>query len=173
MLPTRPRLAVRSTNSSCTTPFSTTATRVSIGVTLISISSLMNASSLVRSSTLPDRNAGLPQQLRGFKQWQAHHAGVAACNRLDEHSAEALDAVGAGLVGGLAGVPVGAGFRCIDWAEGDGGAGTGDLSPGRIRNSHASQHFVGAAGHFQQHADRIVTARGFGQYAAIQHPALI
>src|SRR3990167_2396729 len=126
MLPTRPRLAVRSTNSSCTTPFSTTATRVSIGVTLISISSLMNASSLVRASALPDRDAGLSQQLRGFKQWQAHHAGVAACNRFDEDSAESLDALGTGLVGRLAGVPVGAGFLGRNGPECHGGAGTGN-----------------------------------------------
>ena len=43
-----------------------------------------------------------------FEQRQAHHAGVAAVQRFDEHRGQALDGIGAGLVPRLAGFPVGA-----------------------------------------------------------------
>ena len=40
----------------------------------------------------------LPQQLRRLVQGQAHDAGMAAYDMLDEQRGAALDAVGAGLV---------------------------------------------------------------------------
>src|SRR6185503_14264186 len=93
MFPTRPRLAVRSTTSSCTCPAPMTATRVSCGVTLIRISSVME-----RSERL--------QQLRGLVERQADDAGMAAANLAHEHRGAALDGVRAGLVVALAGCNV-------------------------------------------------------------------
>src|SRR6185369_17593902 len=90
MLPTRPRLAARSTTSSCTWPAESTATRVSCGVTLTSISSLT-----LRPHTL--------EQLGGFVQRQAHDARETAPQLDDELRGAALDRVAAGLVVALAG----------------------------------------------------------------------
>src|SRR5688572_16241427 len=82
MLPTSPRLALRSTSSSCTTPEPATATRVSCGVTLIRISSLTQ----------------LVQELAGLVQRQAHDPGIAAVQLDDEARGAPLDGVGARLV---------------------------------------------------------------------------
>src|SRR5512146_2491203 len=90
MLPTRPRLAVRSIRSSCTTPASSTATRVSCGVTLI------------RTSSLTRRTHPL-DHLGRLVQRQPHDSGIAAADGGDELRGAALDRVGAGLVVGLAG----------------------------------------------------------------------
>src|SRR6185369_15320222 len=90
MLPTSPRLAERSTTSSCTWPAASTATRVSCGVTLTSISSY----------TLGPHAL---EQLRGLVQRQAHHAGEAAAQLDHELRGAPLDRVGAGLVVALAG----------------------------------------------------------------------
>src|SRR5260221_25030 len=65
MPPTSPRLAARSTTSSCTWPEESTATRVSCGLTLTRISSL----------TL---NVHALEQLRGLAGRQPHDAGRAA-----------------------------------------------------------------------------------------------
>src|SRR5258705_978985 len=97
MLPTRPRLAARSTTNSCTWPAASTATRVSCGVTLMSISSF----------TL---GAHALQQLRGFVQRQAHHAGETAAQLDHELRGAPLDRVGAGLVIAFAGGDILAGL---------------------------------------------------------------
>src|SRR5882672_6277291 len=89
MLPTRPRLAARSTSSSCTIPAATTATRVSWGLTLMRISS-----------------THLFQQLGGLVQRQAHHPGIAAAQLDDEARRAPLDRVRAGLVVALAALDV-------------------------------------------------------------------
>src|SRR5687768_18496865 len=81
MLPTSPRLAARSIRSSCTTPAATMATRVSCGVTLMSIS----------STQLVEEEAGLVKR-------QPHHPGVAAAQLHHEASGAPLDRVGAGFV---------------------------------------------------------------------------
>src|SRR5258708_12960564 len=89
MLPTSPRLAVRSTSSSCTTPARVIATRVSRGVTLMRISS----------------GTGCVQpldELPGLVKRQAHYAGIAAAQVHDEQGSPPLDRVGAGLVVALA-----------------------------------------------------------------------
>src|SRR5215470_1159227 len=88
MLPTRPRALTRSMCSSCTTPCSSIATRVSCGVTLIRISLLMSQ----------DREAEPRQELGGFEQRQAHYTRVAPFQVLDERSGLALDSVAACLV---------------------------------------------------------------------------
>src|SRR5690606_29133309 len=100
MLPTMPRLAVRSTCSSCTTPCCMRAARVSCGVKLMRKSSVMERSAKGRKS---GGEAKTLEQCGGVEQGQAHDAGVAALEVFDEHRRAALDAVGAGLVHGLAG----------------------------------------------------------------------
>src|SRR5205809_5727573 len=87
MLPTSPRLALRSMGSSCTTPEPVIATRVSWGVTLIRISSVTQ----------------FFEQLTRFVQRQAHDAGIASAQLCDESRRAALDGVGAGLVVAFAG----------------------------------------------------------------------
>src|SRR6185295_19263876 len=93
MLPTSPRLAARSTSSSCTTPVPVMATRVSCGVTLMRISSVTRACEAF-------------QQLRRFVQRQPHHARVAAAQLGHEARGAALDGVGARLVVALAALHV-------------------------------------------------------------------
>src|SRR5688572_10121614 len=100
MLPTRPRLAARSTSSSCTAPAPTTATRVSCGVTLMRISSLTGMALALRRRSAPRQPV---EELAGLVQRQAHHARVAAAHVDDEARSAPLDGVGAGLVVALAG----------------------------------------------------------------------
>src|SRR6202165_613798 len=90
MLPTSPRLAVRSMSSSCTTPAPVTATRVSRGVTLMRISSCT-------------RGPQPLEQLPGLVKRQGPHARVAAAQLHHEERRVPLDRVGARLVVGLAG----------------------------------------------------------------------
>src|SRR3990167_3074327 len=127
-----PRFCVRSTCTSCSTPFSTSATRDSIGVILIRISSLM-ALSLARRSgkpgyaylqhspatrnlltvnrqRLPARNGKFFEQLGGFAEGQAHYRRITALQLADEHRRQPLNRVTASLVLGLAAGPVGGDF---------------------------------------------------------------
>src|SRR5258706_2003561 len=90
MLPTRPRLAARSMSSSCTWPAASTATRVSWGVTLTSISSVTLCPHAL-------------EQLRGLVERQPHDPGEAAVQRHHELRGAALDRVSAGLVVAFAG----------------------------------------------------------------------
>src|SRR4029077_13851086 len=87
MFPTRPRLALRSFRSSCTTPEPVTATRVSCGVTLIRISSVTQ----------------FVEELAGLVERQPHDTRVAAAQLHDKPRRAPLDGVGAGLVVALAG----------------------------------------------------------------------
>src|SRR5258706_16230643 len=106
MLPTRPRLAARSTSSSCRWPEESTATGVSCGLTLTRISSLtLNVHALV--------------QLRGLVERQPHDAGEAAAQLGDELRRAPLDGVGAGLVVALAGRDIAADLLGREGLEGD------------------------------------------------------
>ena len=81
MLPTTPRRQPRSMCSSCSMPFSTTATRVSRGVTLTRISSDSSRAGLSvsdASDSLDGAACRTCEQRRRLVQRQAHHAGVAA-----------------------------------------------------------------------------------------------
>src|SRR3954471_16483564 len=82
MFPTRPRLALRSMSSSCTTPEPVTATRVSWGVTLIRISSVTQ----------------FVEELAGLEERQPHDARVAAAQLHDKPPCAPLDGIRAGLV---------------------------------------------------------------------------
>src|SRR5689334_23672131 len=86
MFPTRPRLALRSIRSSCTTPDPVTATRVSWGVTLIRISSVTQ----------------FLEELAGLEERQPHDPRVAAAKLHDKPRRASLDGIGAGLVVALA-----------------------------------------------------------------------
>ena len=96
-LPRTPRRELRSMCSSCSRPFSITATRVSRGVTLIS------SSSLGVISDRPQRNAEVPQQDRGFVQRQTHDPGIAAGDSRDESRSPTLHGVGTGFTERLSG----------------------------------------------------------------------
>src|SRR5258706_14059772 len=97
MLPTRPRSSARSMCSSCTAPFSTTATRVSCGAQLMRMS-CMSGTRLA----LSEANARALQQLRRLEERQTHDTGVASVDALDPGRDAALDRVGAGLAERLA-----------------------------------------------------------------------
>src|SRR5882672_8207741 len=99
MLPTRPRLAARSTCSSWGTPACMTATRVSCGVQLIKISSAM------AGGGYPDLE--FPEELCSLEERQPHDAGIAAVKLGDERARAALDPVAAGLVARFAARDVG------------------------------------------------------------------
>src|ERR1700741_4239968 len=86
MFPTRPRLALRSIRSSCTTPEPVTATRVSCGVTLIRISSV----------------AQFLEERAGLEERQPHDARVAAAQLHDKPRRAPLDGISAGFVVALA-----------------------------------------------------------------------
>src|SRR6478609_7887206 len=95
MLPTSPRLEPRSTCSSWTAPCSVTATLVSCGVTLIRICSFIGC-------RLGYGNSEFREERDRFAERQPHDPRVAAFDTLDEGGRAPLDAVGAGLVEGLA-----------------------------------------------------------------------
>src|SRR5215470_11122506 len=92
MFPTSPLALARSMCSSCTTPCSSIATRVSCGVTLIRISLLISQ----------NRKTEPRQKLGRLEQRQAHHSRVASLQVPDEGSRLALDRVAARFVERLA-----------------------------------------------------------------------
>src|SRR5512134_537238 len=102
MCPTSPGDTMRWMCSSCTVPCSTTATRVSCGVTLIRTSWLVDIAGrcIDRSE---DRESEPAEQLRGLRERQAHHPRVAAFEPRHEHRRATLDGIAPGLVGGFAG----------------------------------------------------------------------
>ena len=65
------------------------------------------------------RQINMAQKLGRFMQGQAHDAGKTARQSLDEHGAEALDRIGASLVAGLAGSPIGVNFIGGDSSKAD------------------------------------------------------
>src|SRR5207342_2318502 len=97
-LPTTPRRLARSMCSSCNMPFSTSATRVSRGVTFIRISS---------DTLAPSDRGELPQQHPCLVHRQSHHTAVAALDAGDEGAGTALDAIGPGLAAPFAAGHVG------------------------------------------------------------------
>src|SRR5579864_5845571 len=101
MLLINPRRLARSRNTSCRTPFSTTAARASCVLALTRMSVLI---------ALPTRHTGCLEQRRGFEQRQSHHAGITAFQVRDEDGGVSLDGVSARLVGRLSGFPVAARF---------------------------------------------------------------
>src|SRR5262245_48948570 len=105
MFPTRPRLAERSTCSSCGTPDCMTATRVSWGVQLMRMSSGMGGTG--RASREDTTESEFLEELRGLVERQAHHAGVAAVELGDDRLPAALHDVPARLVARFAARDVG------------------------------------------------------------------
>src|SRR4030095_3512315 len=94
MLPTRPRALTRSMCSSCTTPCSSMATRVSCGVTLMRISCI--------SQAILQYGADNPRERRGgFRKRQSHHAGIAPLDVRDECRGKPLDRIPARFVEGF------------------------------------------------------------------------
>ncbi len=78
------------------------------------------------------------QELRGFEQRQAHHAGIAAAQIGDEDGATALNGIAARLVARLSGVPIVAGLGGADRAKGDfAAAHAGEQAAARSRKATA------------------------------------
>src|SRR5688572_4583881 len=127
-LPTRPRLAVRSIKSSCTTPAAVTATRVSRGVTLIRMSSTQ-----------------LFEELAGLVQRQPHHPRIAAAQLDHEARGAPLDPVGAGLVVALAGRHVLRDLVARQRLEQDLGGRQRELELVVVLDRHRGQHLVALA----------------------------
>src|SRR5687767_6145629 len=113
MLPTSPRSSVRSTCSSCTAPFSTTATRVSCGAQLMRMSCMEDGGVVMLRAFSSEPDLRLSQQLGRLVQRQTHDTGVAALDAADPGGRAALDRIGAGLAEGLAGrdIPIDVGRR--------------------------------------------------------------
>src|SRR6478672_9431866 len=135
MLPTRPRPLERSTSSSCTTPLATAATRVSRGVTLMRISSLIKRSAALRQFL---------QELGRLVQRQAHHAGVAAAQLDDEARSAALDGVRASLVVAFAGGDVLLDVLRVQLLEAHLGARQRALDPVVVLERNRGKHLVAA-----------------------------
>src|SRR3990167_5106048 len=131
MLPTRPRLAARSTSRSCATPEPMIATRVSCGVTLMRISSFTH-----RPQPF--------QQLRCLVQRQPHRARVAAANLDDEARSAALDRVRARLVVGFPGRHVSPDFLLAELLELDLGARQRGFDALTVPERDRSEHLVAA-----------------------------
>src|SRR4249919_1404972 len=100
--------------SSCSMPFSTSATRVSRGVTLIRISS--DKSCLPCGACLREQSE-FAQQPGGLEHGQAHDCGMAAGKMGDETTGATLDAVGAGLAHGFAGGDVAGDGGIVEFGE--------------------------------------------------------
>src|SRR3990167_5291710 len=115
-----PRLLLRSIYRSCTTPSCITATRVSCGVTLIRISSLILFG-------LWNRIIKVPQQLDGFKQRQTHHTGIAAGKMLDKRAGTSLYTITASLVSIFMGKQIAVDALFVKRGKAHRGSGEGDL----------------------------------------------
>src|SRR3990167_312675 len=186
MLPTIPRFWVRSTCTSCRTPFSTTATRDSIGVILIRISSLMAGSrsgvftivtgrlrlgaGIRRSAhgkVLPTGYAELRQELRGFAHRQAHHRGITAIEPGNEHRTQPLDSIAAGLVLRFTTVPVGGSLLNRNLAKTYTTAYTSGFATLAVSQGNGGEHFMFSTGKCHQHRQRIGLVNGLAQDLAI------
>src|ERR1700722_6168410 len=107
-----PRRLARSRNTSCSTPFSTTAARASCTLALMRISVLI-------ADRRPVRHAGPLQKLCRFEQRQTHHPRIAAAQIGDEYGGAALNGIAAGFVVRLARGPIVARLGGADRPEGD------------------------------------------------------
>src|SRR5271154_3670074 len=131
MLLINPRRLLRSRNTSCRTPFSTTAARASCMLALMRISVLMGCRS---------------KQFRGFEQRQSHYSGVAAAQIGYENGGAALYGVGACLVARFPGFPVRAGLGGIYAPESDLAAAHPDVALCGDAQCDSGEDFVAAAG---------------------------
>src|SRR3974390_1816116 len=141
MLLIKPRRLARSRNTSCRTPFSTTAARASCVLPLIKISVLMNA-----PAALPVRQARRRQQFSGFEQRQSHHPGVAALKIGDKYGSMSLNGVAPRLVARLAGIPVGMRLGGAYGPEGNQAAAYPRIEAGGRPQGYCGQNFVSSAG---------------------------
>src|SRR6202142_383553 len=130
MLLISPRRLARSRNTSCSTPFSTTAARASCVLALTRISVLIDRRSSARDRRVPDGDPGRIQQCRGFEQRQSHDAGIAALQIRDEYGRITLDRIAARLVARLPRIPVSGSFGGIEGAKSNPAAADLDLVAG-------------------------------------------
>src|SRR5229473_7548195 len=151
MLPTRPRFAARSMCSSCGTPACITPTRVSCGVQLIRMSSVMM------------RDLELLDELRSLVERQPHDPRVAAVQLGDEGRGAALDRVGARLVGRLAALDVGFELGPRELAETHPALAHDQLGARLELERDRGQHAVLASGEEPQHARRVAWIGGLAE----------
>src|SRR5712692_7048438 len=182
MFPTRPRLAARSTCSSCGTPACITATRVSCGVQLIRMSSVIygqaprqgraacfdSRTSADASVSPPGASSSSPglefrDQLRSLVQRQPHDPGVAAVQLGDERRRAALDRVGARLVGRLAALDVGFDLGPRELAEANLALAYDELGALVEFQRDRGEHAVLASGQEAQHARRVGAVGGLAE----------
>src|SRR5258706_15747369 len=151
MLPTRPRLAARSMSSSCTWPAASTATRVSWGVTLTSISSV---TLLAKLSSLMHGSHAL-EQLRGLVERQPQDPGEAAVQSHHELRGAALDRISAGLVVAFAGRDVLADLLGRQRLEIDLGYRNHALELRFVLDRNRRQHLVPGSRQRREHVGRL------------------
>src|SRR5690554_5432990 len=190
-----PRRRVRSISASCNTPFSTTATRVSIGVRLISTSPLMRkslSSSLFKALChraasvpvasrqahschkvlntqlgwlVPNGNTLTLQQLGGLVQWQPHYRRMAALNPLNEDGGQTLDSITPRLVHRLSRLPVGSTLSGTEFAHDHPGRHTDVKQPCGALDRYCGQHLMATPRQLAQHGDCLATIRRLAQDA--------
>src|SRR3984957_12771677 len=166
MLLIRPRRLIRSRNTSCSTPFSTTAARASWVLALTRISVLIAAvpCSPGQAAAMPAPHARLAQQFGGFEQRQSHHAGIAAAQIGDENRRPSLYGIGPRLVGRLAGLPVILDFFGCEVAKSDFAAADSRFQTAHGQQCDGGEHLVSAPGELLLHALGILPVRRLPQY---------
>src|SRR5437588_1834981 len=155
MLPTSPRLAVRSTSSSCTTPALVIATRVSRGVTLMRISSCT-------------RSVQPLDELPGLITRQPPYAGIAAAQMHDEQGGPPLDRVGAGLVVALAARDVLLDVMLGERLEAHVRDREGAFQPVGLLQRDGGEHLVRLAGKRGEDRGGVVAVGGLAQDARLE-----
>src|SRR5690625_2587952 len=160
MLPTMPRARERSLWTSWSMPFSTRATRVSMGVMLISSSSPMAPAS---------GHTMAAQQLGGLVEGQADDGAVTALDALHEHRRQPLDAIAAGLVRRLTAGPVALYLAGLEGPQPDPGTAQGLGGPVVIHHTDGGEHLVVAPAEAPQHGQAVLPVPGLAQNDPVLH----
>src|SRR3989344_7194890 len=184
MLPTIPRLRVRSMWTSCSTPFSTTATRVSWGLMLMIISSLICCwfyqPFLARHSGTVEPQPDLAGRSRGslpdffqnpgqLVERQAHNTGITAFPAFDKSRRLPLDGIGPGLVRGFTRLPVLRDFRIRQRTERDAAGAQRGMLAALIDHANRGKYFVRPARQAAQQGHAMSPILRLSQNLAVQH----
>lgn len=110
----------------------------------------MNGYRLLASVYLQYPDSGELEQAGGLKQGQAHDAGVAAVDALDETGGEALNGVSAGLIQGFTGGDIAPAFGRFEVPKPD-VADAAATEAARVADGHRGVDLMTAPGEFLQH----------------------